>query len=195
MSNRKSARVLGQEVGLTPSEMNFLLKEEGFLDGEPQNYTVTEKGKDYAEDNYNGSSYGYSNQGWPTRTWDDRILDELDITEGRKKEIRQAYSIAKQNKYKSEDDDISNEWDNCSNEDSDSTDSNNDTLVLKNLLIAAGLIGLGFGIYKAIPYIKCRWNDKVIPYLKNMNNNFTDNAEKIDGKAYKDKNSLDLNEI
>jgi len=41
----KSATALGQEYGLTAREMNFVLREEGFLGGEPGNYTVTEKGE------------------------------------------------------------------------------------------------------------------------------------------------------
>ena len=42
---KKSARILGQEFGLTAQEMNFVLKEEGYLEGEPGNYTVAEIGR------------------------------------------------------------------------------------------------------------------------------------------------------
>ena len=88
---RKSAIVLGQEYGLTAQEMNFVLKEEGFLDGETGSYTVTEKGEKYAEEqDHSRGTGGYSwyNKAWTTRTWDDEITDELDITEDRKKEPR-----------------------------------------------------------------------------------------------------------
>jgi len=64
---RKSARILGQEYGLTAQEMNFVLKEEGFLDGEPGNYTVSEKGKKYSEeqDHHRGTGgYAYYNRNW-----------------------------------------------------------------------------------------------------------------------------------
>ena len=40
-----SAKRLGERCGLTAEEMNVLLKEEGFLSGEPGNYYPTEKGK------------------------------------------------------------------------------------------------------------------------------------------------------
>lgn len=40
-----SAKRLGEICGLTAEEMNVLLKEEGFLSGEPGNYYPTEKGK------------------------------------------------------------------------------------------------------------------------------------------------------
>lgn len=38
-----SAKRLGERCGLTAEEMNILLKEEGFLSGEPGNYYPTEK--------------------------------------------------------------------------------------------------------------------------------------------------------
>ncbi len=81
---RKSARILGQGYGLTAQELNFVLKEEGFLDGEPGNYTVTEKGEKYAEeqDHHRGTGgYAHYNRYWTIRTWDDGITDELEITE------------------------------------------------------------------------------------------------------------------
>ena len=45
---RASARILGQQVGLSAQEMNHALKEAGFLSGEPGAYSVTEKGAKYA---------------------------------------------------------------------------------------------------------------------------------------------------
>ncbi|MDB1866467.1 hypothetical protein PMX26_08540 [Collinsella aerofaciens] len=45
---RKSARYLGRDVGLNAEEMNVWLKEEGYLEGEPGDYRVTEKGHPYA---------------------------------------------------------------------------------------------------------------------------------------------------
>lgn len=182
---RKSARILGQDFGLTAQEMNFVLKEEGFLDGDPGNYAVTEKGLKFAEDNYNGRSYGYYNQGWPTRTWDDRIADELDITEDRKKEIRQAISIAKQKINESQDESIAIECDSCINE-----DANNNALVMA---VGALLVAVSaYGIYKAAPYIKRWWKDKAVPNLKKMKNKVTNKAEKMYKKIDRDKSSSDL---
>lgn len=45
---RKSARYLGRDVGLNAEEVNVWLKEEGYLEGEPGDYRVTEKGRPYA---------------------------------------------------------------------------------------------------------------------------------------------------
>jgi hypothetical protein len=171
---RKSARVLGQECGLTAQEMNFVLKEEGFLDGEPGNYTVTENGEKYAEEqDHSRGTGGYSwyNRAWTTRTWDDGIADELDITEDRKKEIRQAISIAKQKTNESEDEGLAIECNSYSNEAADTTDANNDALVeaVSALLVAVS----AYGIYKATPYIKRWWSDKAVPSLKKMKNKVT----------------------
>lgn len=41
---RKYARVLNQKYGLTNQEMNFVLKDEGYLNGDAGNYSVTEMG-------------------------------------------------------------------------------------------------------------------------------------------------------
>ena len=65
---------------------------------EASNYTVTEKGWEYAveQDRRLGTSgYAHYNRYWTTRTWDNGITDELDITEEKKKEIQQEISIAK----------------------------------------------------------------------------------------------------
>lgn len=65
---------------------------------EASNYTVTEKGWEYAveqDHHLDTSAYAHYNRYWTTRTWDNGITDELDITEEKKKEIQQEISIAK----------------------------------------------------------------------------------------------------
>lgn len=177
---RKSARVLGQDYGLTAQEMNFVLKEEGFLDGEPGNYTVTEKGEKFAEDQDHSSGtggYSFYNRAWTTRTWDDGIVDELDITKDRKKDIRQAIAIAKQETNELEDDGLAIGSDIYSYEDSDTTDANIDALVQAvTLLMAAS----AYGIYRATPYIRNWWRDKAVPSPKKMKNKVTGKEEKIE---------------
>lgn len=169
---------MGQEYGLTAQEMNFVLKEEGYLDGEPGNYSVTEKGAKYAEEqDHSRGTGGYSwyNRAWTTRTWDDRIADELDITDDRKKEIRQAISIAKQKINESKDEGIAVECDSYSDENSEERTDKNAALVatISVLLVAVS----AYGIYKATPYIKRWWNDKAIPSLKKMKNKITGKTE------------------
>lgn len=183
---RKSARILGQEYGLTAQEMNFVLKEEGFLDGEPGNYIVTEKGETYAmeEDHHRGTG-GYSryNRDWTTRTWDDEIKNELDITNDRKREIRQAISEAKQKLRESKDENTTIE---CvsNNDETTETNSNNDELVwaVGALILAAST----FGIYKAAPYVKRWWDKKVYPGLRKL-------KKEINAKVYKEEEESDNN--
>lgn len=175
---RRSARILGQEFGLTAQEMNFVLKEEGFLVGEPGNYTVTEKGEKYAEEqDYHRGTGGYAhyNRYWTTRTWDDGITDELDITEDRKKEIKQAISVAKQNLNESENEDIAVECDSYSDENSEGRAGDSDALVMA---VSALLVAVStYGIYKATPYIKRLWNEKAVPFIKWLKNKVTVNQK------------------
>lgn len=191
----KSATALGQEYGLTAREMNFVLREEGFLGGEPGNYTVTEKGEKFAEeqDYHRGTDgYAYYNRYWTTRTWDNGITEKLDITEDRKKEIRQAIASAKQKISKSEEEDITINCDSYGNETADRADDDYDALVaaVAVLLIAAS----SYGIYKATPYIKQWWNNKAIPGLMKVKNKFTDQAEKTKNGTDNNRKSSDLKE-
>jgi hypothetical protein len=65
---------------MTGREFNSLLLEHGYLEGAPGQYQVTEKGRQYAneEDHYRGNerSLSYS-ASWSTRSWDEAILPDL----------------------------------------------------------------------------------------------------------------------
>lgn len=77
-----SARILGQEYGLTAQEMNRVLVKQGFLQGTPGDYSLTQKGLQYAEEkNFHRGTGGYAcyNRYWTTRTFDDSIKDDLDV--------------------------------------------------------------------------------------------------------------------
>lgn len=73
---RKSARYLGRDVGLNAEEMNVWLKEEGYLEGEPGDYRVTEKGHPYATQRHweTGSP---NHAGYVVTSWEEEILDEM----------------------------------------------------------------------------------------------------------------------
>lgn len=88
-----SAKRLGERCGLTAEEMNFLLKEEGYLSGEPGNYYSTEKGKQFVVEKGDDNGYGgYAFRGWNWLEWDESILDELDISMEHKRYIREKTS-------------------------------------------------------------------------------------------------------
>lgn len=74
----KSARVLGSEFGRTARDMNALLKDYGYLCGEPGAYGLTEKGQQYGVEHYNDNGYGgYAARSWETRTWKDGLAEAL----------------------------------------------------------------------------------------------------------------------
>lgn len=66
----KSARILGSEHGMNSQEMNCYLKSKGFLEGTFNDYSLTEKGREFAK--YNDRGY---------RVWDDSIDNHLDYLE------------------------------------------------------------------------------------------------------------------
>lgn len=53
-----SAKQLGEKIGLNAQEMNTLLKEEGYLSGEPGNYNVTATGDSYVSEKSWSNGYG-----------------------------------------------------------------------------------------------------------------------------------------
>ena len=73
---RKSARYLGRDVGLNAEEVNVWLKEEGYLEGEPGDYRVTEKGRPYATQRHweTGSP---NHAGYVSTSWKEEILNEI----------------------------------------------------------------------------------------------------------------------
>lgn len=76
----KSARVLGREFGRTDREMNKLLKDHGYLYGNPGAYGLTEKGQQYAEEQYHSrgtGGYAQYNPNWETRTWSNETAAAL----------------------------------------------------------------------------------------------------------------------
>lgn len=85
-----SARRLGEICGLTAEEMNVLLKEEGFLSGEPGKYDPTEKGKLFVVEKGDDNGYGgYAFRGWDWHEWDERVLEEIDTSMEHKRYIKE----------------------------------------------------------------------------------------------------------
>lgn len=58
--------------------MNALLKEHGYLYGEPGAYGLTDKGEQFGADHYHENGYGgYAHRNWETRTWNDHLAGAL----------------------------------------------------------------------------------------------------------------------
>ena len=85
-----SATELGALLGLTAQEMNVLLKEEGFIKGDPGNYSPTDKGKEYSDELSDDNGYGgYCARWWSWLVWPKSILDEMDNSDERLSKIRE----------------------------------------------------------------------------------------------------------
>ena len=98
----KSARILGEDLGLNSQEMNQLLKDQGFLEGDPGAYVVTEKGAQFAkETDFHRGPGGYSwyNRDWTQRTWDESIKDVLDTSPESRQAARDAVAEARRLKW------------------------------------------------------------------------------------------------
>lgn len=177
---RKSARILGQDYGLTAQEMNYVLKEKGFLDGSPGDYSVTEQGWPFAEekDFHRGTGgYDHYNRYWTTRSWDESITNELDITDDLKHKARSAIAESKRQQW----DEIkaaraeadahflaSQQSDDSDSDDDmvyDTSSSDDDSNAVGIALIIGGLLAIGYGVYKATPVVINWWKTKASPKI------------------------------
>lgn len=179
----KSARILGQEYGLTAQEMNFLLKDEGYLEGVPGNYSVTKKGSDYAEeDDHHRGTGGYSwyNRHWTTRVWDERILDELNITDESKQQIRQKITLSKSmikadkenvvldlSKGPNPDSVFDTETNAMSYDFEDYSDMEEEDGSEDGAAIAVGLLVI-YGVISAAPHVNRWWKNKAFPGIQRL---------------------------
>ncbi len=97
-----SARILGQDYGLTAEEMNRVLVKQGFLQGSPGDYSVTQKALQYAaEKDFHRGTGGYAcyNRYWTTRTFDDSIKEALDVSADLINEVRNEIAADRAARY------------------------------------------------------------------------------------------------
>lgn len=168
---QESARIMGQKYGMTAQEMNCALKKLGFLKGEPGNYSPTEKAMKYVEEtDFHSGCGGYSwyNRYWTTRTFDDSIEDALNITPELKAEIASELSARRLARAAERDAAIAKaEADFWASQATKETAEESFEEKMEDLkkagMIGLGIataVGVGYGIYKAVPHVKKWWNDK-----------------------------------
>lgn len=173
-----SARILGYDYGLTAEEMNRVLWKQGFLQGTPGDYSLTEKALPYAvEKDFHRGNGGYAcyNRYWTTRTFDYSIKEELDVSDELINEVRDEIASARAARYAAQATARAQaEADFLAKQASEKTEkeANEKAALETEEIIAkwkkAGKIGLGigsviiigYGIYKATPKIKEWWNKK-----------------------------------
>lgn len=169
---RMSARILGYGLGLNSQETNALLKDQGFLDGEPGAYSVTEKGQPYATEKFHSRGTGGSIQYNPsgtTTTWDESIKDELDVSEDKKREIRQQVADRRRALRAPEPEAVEER-------DQAADDSERGGTDPKVVIAAVGALTSAFGLYKAAPNIKKFVTEKVAPRFKRAKGDASDEA-------------------
>lgn len=83
----KSTAGLGRELGLNSQETNILLRDAGYLEGEPGDWRLTKKGREHAEqEHWDVSSPMHA--GYITTRWDDSVLEELgEVSSERRQQI------------------------------------------------------------------------------------------------------------
>ncbi len=162
----KSARQLGYEHGLTAQEMNYILKEKGFLEGKPGEYFLTERGKTYAkEQDFHRGTGGYQhyNRYWTTRSWDEDIINELDLSDELIKEARGVIVLNRQRSDETKEQSAKIEplssdlhhLNDCDLEDIMTYDSSidDDPNVLGYLVLGGMVIAIGYGVFKFSPRV------------------------------------------
>lgn len=171
----KSARVLGSQYNLTAEEMNELFKLNGFLEGEPRDYRVTDAGEPYAteRDEHRGSG-GYTryNRDWTVRTWDDSVLDALDTSPEMIQEARENVSERRRARRMANiGPETETEEAPCLDEDEETDEYEYSSYVDPAMEIKCAAIGFGvvfgtIGVCLAAPHIKKFFKEKVKPTFK-----------------------------
>lgn len=165
----RSARVLGWEFGQSAREMNALLKEHGYLDGEPGAYGLTEKGERYAEEQYHSrgtGGYSHYNRDWETRTWSDETAAAL------KADIQAEPEGPDLEAAPTEDEDVlqyGSFVDYGTTVGNGSSEDEDPELTWKELAVGGAIIGS----LLVAPHIKPFWNERLKPAVKKVRDKLT----------------------
>lgn len=168
----KTAR-LAWELGLNSQEMNILLRDEGYFEGEPGDWRLTEKGQAHAnQQHWDVSSPMHA--GYVTTRWDDEVLEDIGpVSPERKRGIRDEIAArrAEQRRQREE------RRVECEGEDEDNL-GNSDYVMANDedididgkavgitVVVIAGGILLVKGIKKAKPHVEKWWGETAQPRL------------------------------
>lgn len=148
---QKSARILGEEFGLTAAEMNFLLRDKGYLEGSPGKWGVTDKGTPFAVYTY------YTNPSWEMLTWDENITSDMDLSGEHRQEFLDAIREEKRaTAAATVPEDVPEKVSGGSEA--------NWLIPVVVIVLTAGTIYL---IRKALPRLKALWRDKTAARIAN----------------------------
>lgn len=159
----KSARVLGQEFGMSAREMNELLHEHDYINGKPGAWRITDRGRRYAEVKQRSNGHGgWAERNWETTTWRDGIIEAL------KEDMAETREPVEENAN-----DISESTDDLEFDDKSSLRNEKDGSDLRQLI---GFVVIG---YAAVSYVganaKPIYRNKLKPTAKKIRDKFRKN--------------------
>lgn len=162
-----SATEIGSRIGATAVEVNRLLKDQGFLYGEPGAYGLTSKGEEFGvqrshDNGQHGLLYHVS---YETTHFDPSITDVLDSSPEKLAEVRAGISADRQaqraaRKSAQEEEEANFQ---ASRADKEAVETQYDVDPTKVLILAVGLltaIGTAIGVTKSVEWYKRRTAEK-----------------------------------
>lgn len=173
-----SARILGQDYGLSAEEMNRVLVKLGFLKGSPGDYSLTEKAIQYAvEKDFHRGTGGYScyNRYWTTRIFDDSIKEVLDVSAELISEVRDEIAKDRAARYAAQaaaraqanaEFLAKQAAEKAACEAAEKATMETEELIAKWKkvgkigLIVSGVLIVGYGVYKVTPHVKKWWQER-----------------------------------
>ena len=172
LAMRKSARYLGRDVGLNAEEMNVWLKEEGYLEVEPGDYRVTEKGRPYATQRHweTGSP---NHAGYVSTSWKEEILNEIGpLSPERRRELSDSVAANRAEKKRQRE-----EWeaslaangddslDDGQRDGNDASDSNGGKVAAAAITVIAVSFLAVKGAQAAKPHVEKWWRETARPKI------------------------------
>lgn len=169
---RKSARYLGRDVGLNAEEVNVWLMEEGYLEGEPGDYRVTEKGRPYATQRHweTGSP---NHAGYVSTSWKEEILNEIGpLSPERRRELSDSVAANRAEKKRQRE-----EWeaslagngddslDDGQRDGNDASDSNGGKVAAAAITVIAVSFLAVKGAQAAKPHVEKWWRETARPKI------------------------------
>lgn len=169
---RKSARCLRRDVGLNAEEVNVWLKEEGYLEGEPGDYRVTEKGRPYAAQRHweTGSP---NHAGYVSTSWKEEILNEIGpLSPERRRELSDSVAANRAEKKRQRE-----EWeaslaangddslDDGQRDGNDASDSNGGKVAAAAITVIAVSFLAVKGAQAAKPHVEKWWRETARPKI------------------------------
>lgn len=184
-----SATQLGKKYGMTGEEMNRLLFQQGFLEGEPGDYSPIGKGLIYAaeKDHHRGNG-GYSiyNKNWTTRKFDESIFKELDLSpeniaaardEVEKLKLARKAARAEARKKADENFLARQMAEKLKVEQARKEEEELEQIVAslkkagKTGIIVTVTVVVGYGVYKAVPKVRTWWEERKALEKREMKKN------------------------